>query len=181
MTSISVDDIARDLSGYLQRVQGGESLLITKHDEPVAELRPVTNAKSGSPDQLSTIHDYLKSRLSDARVPARWSQEGISDPTKDCRELSFRQADQLFQNRRLLPAKVVATRREGIYLEYKSPIGGRVLGIEVDNDLDVVAAVSDAEKVLASAAFEGDEAEELLRIFFGGVAKAAGDSRTSDA
>ena len=181
MTTISVDDIARDLFGYLQRVQGGESLVITEHDQPVAELRPVTGADDESTDRLTTIRRYLKSRISDARVPAHWRQEGTEEPTEDCRERSFRQADQLFQSRGLLPAKVVATRSGGVYLEYKSPIGERVLGIEVDNELDVVAAVSDTEKVLASAVFEGDEAEELLRIFFGGVATAASDSRTADA
>ena len=41
MTTISVDEIQRDLLGYLSRVQAGETLVILQEDKPVAELKPV--------------------------------------------------------------------------------------------------------------------------------------------
>ncbi len=49
MTTISVDDIQYDLVGYLDRVQAGETLLITQAGRPVAEINPV---KSVEPDDL---------------------------------------------------------------------------------------------------------------------------------
>ena len=42
MTAISLDDIQRDLVGYLQRVEAGETLLIVQADKPVAELKPIS-------------------------------------------------------------------------------------------------------------------------------------------
>ncbi len=41
MTTITMDEIQRDLPGYLKRVRAGETLLILQDDKPVAELKPV--------------------------------------------------------------------------------------------------------------------------------------------
>lgn len=41
MNTISVDEIQGDLTGCLQRVQAGETLLIMQFGQPVAEIIPV--------------------------------------------------------------------------------------------------------------------------------------------
>lgn len=41
MVQVNLDDIQRDLSTYLQRVEAGETLVIFRSGKPVAELRPV--------------------------------------------------------------------------------------------------------------------------------------------
>lgn len=41
VTTISLDDIQRDVLGFLQRVEAGETLLIVHADKPLAELKPV--------------------------------------------------------------------------------------------------------------------------------------------
>ena len=41
MSTVSIEEIARDLLGYLQRVRDGETLLIVQGDQPVAEIKPV--------------------------------------------------------------------------------------------------------------------------------------------
>lgn len=46
MTTITVDDIERDVAGYLGRVRAGESLLVMEADRPIAETRPVVPAAS---------------------------------------------------------------------------------------------------------------------------------------
>jgi prevent-host-death family protein len=47
MVAISLSEIQRDFPAYLRRVEAGESLLITDHDRPVAELKPVAPAPNG--------------------------------------------------------------------------------------------------------------------------------------
>lgn len=42
MTTISLDDIQRDLLGYLHRVEAGETLLVMQAGKAVAEIKPVT-------------------------------------------------------------------------------------------------------------------------------------------
>lgn len=41
MTQVSIDDIQRDVSTYLQRVEAGETLVILRAGRPVAEVKPV--------------------------------------------------------------------------------------------------------------------------------------------
>ena len=41
MVTVSIDEIQRDLAGYLRRVSAGETLLILQDNKPVAELKPV--------------------------------------------------------------------------------------------------------------------------------------------
>jgi len=41
MAQVSIEDIQRDLSVYLQRVEAGETLVIVREGKPVAEVKPV--------------------------------------------------------------------------------------------------------------------------------------------
>jgi prevent-host-death family protein len=45
MIIINLDDISHDLAGYLNRVQSGETIVITKNDQPVAQLKPLSPAQ----------------------------------------------------------------------------------------------------------------------------------------
>jgi antitoxin (DNA-binding transcriptional repressor) of toxin-antitoxin stability system len=41
MSTISVQDIQRDLLAFLRRVEAGESFLVVNGEHPLAEVRPV--------------------------------------------------------------------------------------------------------------------------------------------
>jgi prevent-host-death family protein len=41
MVQVSVEDIQRDLAAYLQRVEAGETVVIVRAGQPVAEMKPV--------------------------------------------------------------------------------------------------------------------------------------------
>jgi prevent-host-death family protein len=41
MVQVSVEEIQRNLSAYLQRVEAGETLLIVRAGQPVAEVKPI--------------------------------------------------------------------------------------------------------------------------------------------
>lgn len=47
MTTISIDDIQRDLAGYLQRVKAGETLVILEANQPVAQIKPIEIDSAG--------------------------------------------------------------------------------------------------------------------------------------
>ncbi|MFN6487708.1 MULTISPECIES: hypothetical protein [unclassified Nostoc] len=40
MNWISVDEIKRDLLGYLQHIEAGETLVIIRGGKPIAEIKP---------------------------------------------------------------------------------------------------------------------------------------------
>jgi antitoxin (DNA-binding transcriptional repressor) of toxin-antitoxin stability system len=41
MAKVTVDDIQKDLSGYLRRVEAGETLVVVREHEALAEIKPV--------------------------------------------------------------------------------------------------------------------------------------------
>jgi antitoxin (DNA-binding transcriptional repressor) of toxin-antitoxin stability system len=41
MSTISVEDLQRDLLAFLRRVEAGESFLVVSGEQPLAEVRPV--------------------------------------------------------------------------------------------------------------------------------------------
>jgi antitoxin (DNA-binding transcriptional repressor) of toxin-antitoxin stability system len=41
MSTISVQELQRDLLTFLQRVEAGESFLVVRGEQPLAEVRPV--------------------------------------------------------------------------------------------------------------------------------------------
>ena len=41
MVQVSVEEIQRDLPAYLQRVEAGETLVVVRAGQPVAEIKPV--------------------------------------------------------------------------------------------------------------------------------------------
>ena len=47
MVRISLDEMSRDPGKYIREVEAGETVLVTRADRPVAEIRPV--ASNGNP------------------------------------------------------------------------------------------------------------------------------------
>ena len=48
MSSVTIAELERDPLGLLSRVEAGESILLTRENQPVAELRPVAHAAQRS-------------------------------------------------------------------------------------------------------------------------------------
>jgi prevent-host-death family protein len=44
MLQVSVEEVQRDLAAYLQRVEAGETLIIVRAGQPVAEIKPVASS-----------------------------------------------------------------------------------------------------------------------------------------
>jgi prevent-host-death family protein len=43
MVQVSLEEIQQDLAAYLQRVEAGETVVIVRAGQPVAEIKPVTS------------------------------------------------------------------------------------------------------------------------------------------
>lgn len=52
MTTISVEEMQRDLTSYLERVQAGETFVVVQADKPVAEVKPVALPSDGEINPL---------------------------------------------------------------------------------------------------------------------------------
>ncbi|MEN0110732.1 MAG: type II toxin-antitoxin system Phd/YefM family antitoxin [Planctomycetota bacterium] len=52
MTTISLEQFSADPSGLLARVTAGETVIVTRGDKPVAEVRPVEDARPKGTEYL---------------------------------------------------------------------------------------------------------------------------------
>jgi antitoxin (DNA-binding transcriptional repressor) of toxin-antitoxin stability system len=46
MVQVTLDDIVQDLRTYLQRVESGETVVVLKAGQPVAEIKPITTKQT---------------------------------------------------------------------------------------------------------------------------------------
>lgn len=51
--NVTVEDVKRDPESVIDRVRGGETLVLTEHDRPVAELRPIEQVRRPRPFGLA--------------------------------------------------------------------------------------------------------------------------------
>ncbi len=51
--NVSVEEVKQDLEGVLDRVLEGETLVVTKHDQPIAEIRPIESVRRPRPFGLA--------------------------------------------------------------------------------------------------------------------------------
>lgn len=68
---VGVRDLKNGLSGYLKRVQRGETILVTEHGRPVARIIP------------AAIPQFLSKLMADGRVT--WSGKPFSPPPQPVR------------------------------------------------------------------------------------------------
>ncbi len=48
MVTVNIDEMQRDLAGYLHRVQSGETLLVLEANQPLAEIKPYRDFAGGA-------------------------------------------------------------------------------------------------------------------------------------
>ena len=112
------------------------------------------------------VEDHIHGLLNSLQVPTSWLQDGVSPPTTECLEESLKIMKRLFAADGMIPYKIAASREGGVFAAYRQFKNGKILRLDVDNDLDAVAVVSDGTTVLGSA-FIGHAGEEsrLLEMF----------------
>jgi hypothetical protein len=112
------------------------------------------------------VDSFLATLHRDVSIPEAWRREGVEPPAGECVESALALSRRLFTAYGIIPYKVTASKEGGVYLAYKSPANSNILRIEVDNELDVVAVVSDGKSILASGVLEDDRAEaEIIGSF----------------
>jgi antitoxin (DNA-binding transcriptional repressor) of toxin-antitoxin stability system len=52
MVRVSVDEISRDPARFISKAEAGETILVTRADQPVAEIRPVDGRTAGKSASL---------------------------------------------------------------------------------------------------------------------------------
>ncbi|OGJ90700.1 MAG: hypothetical protein A2487_15305 [Candidatus Raymondbacteria bacterium RifOxyC12_full_50_8] len=109
---------------------------------------------------------HLENLVSDVALPKTWKTEGLAEPNQDCKQKSKEIIYKLFDEYRILPLRVAASVENGIFFCYKDPVNSaRILSIEVYNDLDVAAVISEGKTIVASFDIENDDYTPVMHSF----------------
>jgi hypothetical protein len=120
------------------------------------------------------IRYYIDGQLANMSIPSSWEAEGISKPSTQCLERVREFLYHLGDTFGILPYKVAYTKDQAVYAAYRNSTNHNVLRIEIDEDLDIIANVSDGERILASASLDTDSEEmRLISAFDPRLARAA--------
>ncbi len=108
------------------------------------------------------VHQHLRTLVDSLSVPRTWIDEGVELPTTDCTSYSKRVLTRLFSTYGIIPFKITMSKVGGVFVAHKAPLSDNILRIEVDNDLDVTAVVSDGKSILESGFLDGDDLEQAV-------------------
>jgi len=57
---MNVQDVKTNLSGLLDRVAIGETIIVSRHNKPVAELRPLSNPTPAGPRKAGLLKGQIR-------------------------------------------------------------------------------------------------------------------------
>jgi antitoxin (DNA-binding transcriptional repressor) of toxin-antitoxin stability system len=82
MKAVGVKELKARLSEYLRAVEAGETVLVTRHDEVVAELSPPRKPERGALEERLDVLSAM-GQLTRARLPKKdwaWRVDGLGLP-----------------------------------------------------------------------------------------------------
>ncbi|KJU84490.1 hypothetical protein MBAV_003317 [Candidatus Magnetobacterium bavaricum] len=113
---------------------------------------------------LLQIYDKIKS----IPFPDKWHLEGISPPTDDCKETTISVIEYIYDCFKIIPIfkRVEVTIEEGIFIKYVNNTNGNELSIEIYNDLEKAAILTNAKEIkLAVDIIENTEFDDIIKAF----------------
>jgi hypothetical protein len=108
---------------------------------------------------------HFRNMILQARLPAKLIFEGVAPPTTECRVQAYEIWKCLYKRFALLPVRVSASVECGITLSYHHATNGRILVVEVYNDLEVAASISDRGAILYSEDVKGLDFDNIFLRF----------------
>jgi len=114
---------------------------------------------------IEPIKDHLRAKTISVPFPVKWRLEGISPPTIKCKEITLNVVLKLYDDFFLIPDRVSSSIEEGIFLKYIDYLSGNYLSIEIYNDLDIAAIITNGDKIIKAIDIYNDNFDEAIKIF----------------
>lgn len=114
---------------------------------------------------LNPIIRQLTSWIDSIAIPQKWEEEGIQQPTLECRKLTKSIILRLLIEQRLHPSRISATIEEGVFVNYVNHINNCNLAIEIYNDLDIAVIVTRDKEIINSWDIIDGDLTKAIKIF----------------
>lgn len=114
---------------------------------------------------LKPAFENLIERIFALTIPKKWKVEGIKAPNLICKTYASSIASQLYNEYSIYPERINSSVEEGIMLYYKNNDNNNELNIEVYNDLDVAALISNNNEIIKSFDIYDSYYNKIIDIF----------------
>lgn len=115
----------------------------------------------GIPDY---VRQHVSTLLSEVAVPEHWLAEGVARPSDECFQCAQLMLESVFERSGQLPVKVVVTRESSLYVLFRNSENDTSLRVEIDDELDIIAALSCKGAVVDSGPFENELVDKFLSV-----------------
>ena len=145
---------------------------ISSENKDVFDLDFITvNSKSNKMSRykinqiFDPVNKYISSQVFSLGIPKRWISESIIPPNLDCKKLTERVALQLYKTYLLIPKRIGASIEEGVLLFYQNFNNNNELSIEIYNDLDIAAIITNDNNIISVKDIYDENFSEIISIF----------------
>lgn len=116
--------------------------------------------------QNAAIGSYIDTILKHLRIPPSWVAEGISLPSQSCLTAARIALRDFYDRFELLPVRISATAERTIVACYRNEFNQNTLDLEIDDEADVAAVVSNGHDILGSAFSDDSTLREIIEGLF---------------
>ena len=120
------------------------------------------NKELSAKTSIDPIKNHLNAKIYSIVIPRKWKDKDISPPTIKCKEISTELVIRLYDEYSLIPERVSATIEGGTFLLYIDFISGNNLSIEVYNDLDIAAIITNNKKIIKTFDIDDENIETVI-------------------
>lgn len=113
----------------------------------------------------TAVLEHLNTLVTTVAIPKSWRMDNVQPPSRSCKQFAQLLLERLHQKYGMIPIKLAVMKDGGLLASFKS-VDGNTLRVEIDEDLDAVAVVTNGKEILFSAVLEGDDLEEAAISVF---------------
>ena len=136
---------------------------ITKNADAPPE--PGLSAITANVPVNETFEQHFDALLDSLKMPRSWREDNVDKPTSDCLRWSKEILGLLATKYGIIPYKVAYSKEGGVFAAYQNVNNDMILNLEIDNDLDVVAVLSDGIRVTNSEILETENERDIINAF----------------
>jgi hypothetical protein len=156
------DTMATELRDSFSRVV---EIFTPKNAESVPEEDCAKNYEQ-TIQTIDKLEHQLILQIESVVLPKRLLSEDIAPPTIECKKKAQSIVSKLHKNFSIHPGHISASIEEGIFIKYTNYENQRDLSIEIYNDLNVAAIVTENEETITSRDIYDESFSEIYRTFY---------------
>ena len=157
------DTMAIELSGPFFRRVG---FVTPENEEAIPDEEYCAENFEESIQTTDSLEHQLILRVYAVTLPKRLLSENIAPPTIECKNKAQSIISKLYRDFSIHPIRISASIEEGIFIKYTNYSNQRDLSIEIYNDLNVAAIVTENEETIISRDIYDESFSEIYRMFY---------------